>query len=858
MRKQNENAERRPNRRRVAGAALACVLVVAIALSGTYAWTAMEQGAVNETHSDAAPGGRLHDDFDGENKDVYVENYGNVPIYVRVRLDEYMEIGAGAGLKSGDAGYSGKEAESFSSAAVIEDRDTWTTHIPFVTPDYCEAADNDAFHDYWTWTMGGTKNFMPTFDKDKDSLKSDYQGPSDWDGAYSMGADHRVGDPAKGAGVVDEAGNANLYNSSYNRGVGTQDEFAGGEELTRDAYYSDGVVTSETHTAKPTLDEARNVMLMHAWKTAGKPTGNFWVYDADGWAYWANPLTPGEATSLLLSRITLTGEPDDEWYYAINAVGQFATSKDLGVFGTGGETITADAQDLLDRAAGKEPVALSVAVNGGASWAYVRVGETLQLTAQVNVQNRQNPSDADVTWTPGSKVSDTGLVTGLPADVNKTLEIKATSKLDNTKFAAIDVYVIPADASGVVMGGDGKPYVDNGDNTFNEIGDNGALGDTICGGQDLTPGTGDDRDNVFTNGSNRYLDNGDDSYMNKGADGKLGTGDDVQVWPANEDKEIGDDTEPDHNETTTPPVVLPDVYLVLVNPGSIGVVQGKTQQFTATVTKNGTPQPGAAVTWSLTGNHSAGTSIDADGLLTMSDDESNATVTVRATYTVTGDHGEVAVRVKPKGIALAAIQTAYEVVAYAKGDGTVSFIDERNAEYVLIAKKKTLKANALPDSNSDSFIKLQKIGSNINNMQEKINMWFEGYGSPVETIDPAIKAAAVGVVFAQNEDGNGYMHSVINNAQDSAVSKPDILSAPGSGRAFLLSSAEAYKWGGINNTSTNAKRAGAYDTWLRTLGNGGTWSMQASGLIQTRSDANFAGLRPALWVRLDEVINPTL
>ena len=43
----------------------------------------------------ANPGGRLHDDFSGPGgtKDIYVENFGSQPIYARVRLDEYMEIG---------------------------------------------------------------------------------------------------------------------------------------------------------------------------------------------------------------------------------------------------------------------------------------------------------------------------------------------------------------------------------------------------------------------------------------------------------------------------------------------------------------------------------------------------------------------------------------------------------------------------------------------------------------------------------------------------------------------------------------------------------------------------------------------
>ena len=73
----------------------AVAVSAAILLGGTYAWQSISQTALNEKIVEVNPGGRLHDDFDGTNKDVYVENFGDTPIFARVRLDEYMEIGAG-------------------------------------------------------------------------------------------------------------------------------------------------------------------------------------------------------------------------------------------------------------------------------------------------------------------------------------------------------------------------------------------------------------------------------------------------------------------------------------------------------------------------------------------------------------------------------------------------------------------------------------------------------------------------------------------------------------------------------------------------------------------------------------------
>ena len=141
-------------KRKLVSAITAVAVSAAILLGGTYAWQSISQTALNEKIVEVNPGGRLHDDFDGTNKDVYVENFGDTPIFARVRLDEYMEIGAGAGLKTGAPDYDSKKATPVKVGTDINDMSTWTTHIPGAN------STNDPFHKYVEWEMGGQTVYM--------------------------------------------------------------------------------------------------------------------------------------------------------------------------------------------------------------------------------------------------------------------------------------------------------------------------------------------------------------------------------------------------------------------------------------------------------------------------------------------------------------------------------------------------------------------------------------------------------------------------------------------------------------------------------------------------------------------------
>lgn len=325
--------------RKLLTSVVALTLAAATLLGGTFAWQSISQQALNEAAATLNPGGRLHDDFDGRNKDVYVENFTDeadgTPIFARVRLDEYMELGLSAGT---DRNRSPEEALTTTGLTVvgegakINDKNTWTTRTP------SSGLADEAGDVYWAWDMdGGQTVYMPTFNKNKDSLKADVNGTYDGDGT----------------------------DTPYNDYV----TYTEGEEITKDAVYDDdsndieddGVRTaSEPHTARQTINGTVITMAdwlkrWEAYQALENPTdedkaqvmGDFWVWDDDGWAYWANAIQPDTATGLLLDGIELVNPPSDNYYYGINVVGQFVTADDIGFLNGTGFYDTSNGKDTV-------------------------------------------------------------------------------------------------------------------------------------------------------------------------------------------------------------------------------------------------------------------------------------------------------------------------------------------------------------------------------------------------------------------------------------------------------------------------------------------------------------------------------
>ena len=62
--------KKKVNKKKVLTSITALTLAAAVGFGGTLAWQNGNQVALNEAKAEVNPGGRLHDDFDGTNKDV--------------------------------------------------------------------------------------------------------------------------------------------------------------------------------------------------------------------------------------------------------------------------------------------------------------------------------------------------------------------------------------------------------------------------------------------------------------------------------------------------------------------------------------------------------------------------------------------------------------------------------------------------------------------------------------------------------------------------------------------------------------------------------------------------------------------
>ena len=286
------------------------VLLIILLVAGTFAWTNFNSQALNEWRGRGAglsaigPGGTLHNyhDENGEDKQIFIENWGSETLFVRIRLNEYMEVGSGAGLKAieqnaGEIIHNPlNQAESLIQGANIDDVDTWRPHalswVPGLGADDCGLE----FHDFWSWEMGGQAYFFPApIDKREDKS------------FVAQGA----------PGVI--AGSIN----------------------------DEGVQARQTRSAQ--------VVTMAQWRADGSTIGDYWVLDTNGWAYWASPLESGDTTGLLLNRVTQITSPEEDYYYGINVIAQMAT-RDLDDFDNyrrfgdperGGMTL--DGRDLMER-----------------------------------------------------------------------------------------------------------------------------------------------------------------------------------------------------------------------------------------------------------------------------------------------------------------------------------------------------------------------------------------------------------------------------------------------------------------------------------------------------------------------------
>ena len=208
-------------------------------------------------------------------------------------------------------------------------------------------------------------------------------------------------------------------------------------------------VKEETHTAKAT--QTATVLTMAEWKAQGSPVGPYWVYDTDGWAYWAQPILPGEATGLLLDGIELKEVIQDDWYYGINVVGQFSDGGDWGqADGNGFYTDaasppSADALALLNKAQAENIV---VTVSAADNATAVAPGATLQFRAAVTLAGEELPNQK-VSWrVSGNTSADTALdedgrLSVGEDEVAEKLTVEAVSKENPRISGGMELTVTP-------------------------------------------------------------------------------------------------------------------------------------------------------------------------------------------------------------------------------------------------------------------------------------------------------------------------------------------------------------------------------------------------------------------------------
>ena len=126
------------NRKFVAGV-VATISAFGLIITGTFTWS-QTANVVNEFTGTSVKDVLLHDDFDGVNKDVYVENEGADTLYVRVQLNEVIDL----------------------TQNVQPTPLQWETHIPGMDTANC----TKPFHDNFTWEMAGQKWYMPGVEAD--------------------------------------------------------------------------------------------------------------------------------------------------------------------------------------------------------------------------------------------------------------------------------------------------------------------------------------------------------------------------------------------------------------------------------------------------------------------------------------------------------------------------------------------------------------------------------------------------------------------------------------------------------------------------------------------------------------------
>ena len=163
---------------------LASVAIFSMLLTGTFAWfsgTIQAENVFTGIKTSTLPPVALHDDFENPNKDIYVENFGDTPVYVRVKLSEVWDL------------TTNKKPNPMPITT------KWHIHSPGLVVkngriqlDYQATTDNDIFHDnfIWSWGKGRQKDYIKADGSSPDNVYQDKQADID---AMKLSDPSRVG-----------------------------------------------------------------------------------------------------------------------------------------------------------------------------------------------------------------------------------------------------------------------------------------------------------------------------------------------------------------------------------------------------------------------------------------------------------------------------------------------------------------------------------------------------------------------------------------------------------------------------------------------------------------------------------------
>ncbi|WP_081166577.1 DUF6273 domain-containing protein [Lactococcus garvieae] len=286
---------------------LVILSLLLLLVGGSYAFTAFNQRAINDRENQVRTnvGGRMHDYYnrETENKDVFVENYDEEPIMVRVRLSEFLET-----RRTGETDWT-----QLVAGTERGNIDSWTTWIPSATDinDRLNTDPSNAFDAYARLTFGWSRAgrdapwYMPTFNHDNmDQMTA----------AAGHARDYIAGNGATD-GVTD---------GTTHPGDGTDDYWSDGDSFDNSAGTWPGATI--TNDATQNLQQQRAPMTIEQWAQLPpiQQIGDFWVVDHQtGWAYWASLLEPAETTSYLLDAAEMTEAikqtvVNGDYYYGIH------------------------------------------------------------------------------------------------------------------------------------------------------------------------------------------------------------------------------------------------------------------------------------------------------------------------------------------------------------------------------------------------------------------------------------------------------------------------------------------------------------------------------------------------------------